>query len=205
MTSNVETTIILASQSPRRAQLLRDAGYTFEVITPSFREPDRFGDDVPPYAQAEALSYFKARSVLQEGIKGIIIGADTIVAAKNQIFGKPVDREDAKRKLQSLIGTSHEVITGLTVICTRDDQRVIGHDSTTVTMNPVDDKTLEQYLDTGLWEGKAGAYGLQDGEDPFIESINGSFSNVVGLPMELLEAQLERLACDPDPLSHEAP
>ncbi len=190
------TRLILASTSARRAQLLRESGYEFEVIAPPLHEPDEMGDDVPPHARAEALSYFKARSVAKQGAQGLIIGADTVVTHQGEIFGKPQDLEDARRILRRLVGTTHQVITGLTVIDSRSGARVITHGRTNVTMRSLPDEAVESYLQGGQWKGKAGAYGIQDSGDVFIERIDGSFTNVVGLPVELLSGLLTRISTD---------
>lgn len=195
---NNETNLILASASPRRAQLLRQAGYRFEVVEPPFDEPDDMSAHIPAVAQAEALSYFKARGVRKLGFEGIIIGADTIVVHDGEIFGKPDDLRDAQRILQAIAGTTHQVITGLSLIDTKSNERIITHDTTTVTMRPMSDEALGQYLAGGQWKGKAGAYGIQDHGDVFIERIDGSFTNVVGLPMEILAKLLDQWGVKPN-------
>ncbi len=106
------------------------------------------------------------------------------------MFGKPLDRDDARTILSNLSGTTHRVITAVTLLDATTGRRLIRHDSTAVTMKPLSDNQLEAYLDTGAWAGKAGAYGIQDRGDAFVESIDGSFTNVVGLPMELLGRML---------------
>jgi septum formation protein len=184
--------LILASGSPRRAQLLRESGYRFRVIVPTIPEPDPTGGDVTPAEEAEALSYFKAREVAGGVAEGLILGADTIVALDDHIFGKPRDRADAERILTRLMGTAHQVITGLTLLDAGDGRRAIEHDVTRVTMRRLSPAELATYLSSGQWDGKAGAYGIQDENDPFVESIEGSFSNVVGLPLELLSDMLAR-------------
>ncbi len=180
------TSLVLASSSPRRQDLLRSGGYAFDVIAPTLCELTEFGPGVQPGAQAEALSYFKARSVAQTLTSGFVIGADTIAALDATVFGKPTDIEDARQTLSTLSGTEHKVITGLTVIDAATNFRVITRDTTSVRMKQLSDDELDAYLDGGAWKGKAGAYGIQDENDPFVENITGSFSNVVGLPMELL-------------------
>lgn len=185
-----EKNLILASSSPRRAQLMREHGYNFTVIESPIHEPDEMGADVPPIQQAEALSYFKARSVKPLVREGIIIAADTIAAKGSEVFGKPVDRDDARRILTALAGTEHRVITGLTLLDAGGTRREIMHEVTIVRMRLMGDNDLERYLNSGAWNGKAGAYGIQDHGDAFIEHIEGSFTNVVGLPMELLARKL---------------
>lgn len=191
-TDQTQMDLTLASASPRRAELMRQAGYTFEVVTPPLSEPDEMGHDVPPEAQAEALSYFKARSVAKTMESGWIIGADTIVALDGAVFGKPADVDDARRILETLAATRHRVITGLTLLDARTGERMISHDVTTVTMRPLSGEALDKYLASQAWIGKAGAYGIQDKGDASIERIDGSFTNVVGLPMELLSSLLQQ-------------
>ncbi len=182
--------LVLASASPRRAQLLREAGYVFKVIEPPIPEPHIPRPGVTPAQEAEALSYFKARAVAGVVCQGLIVGADTVVAHGNQVFGKPADEVEARRILAALMGTMHQVITGLTLLDPTDERRLISHDVTHVTMRRLSTAELDDYLVTGAWRGKAGAYGIQDRDDPFVESIRGSFSNVVGLPLELLARML---------------
>ena len=191
-TDHIDMDLTLASSSPRRAELMRQAGYTFEIITPPLSEPDEMGHGVPPESQAEALSYFKARSVAKTMESGWIIGADTLVALGGDVFGKPADVDDARRILGVLAGTRHRVITGLTLLNARTGERVISHDITTVTMRPLSGELLDKYLGGQAWIGKAGAYGIQDKGDAFIERVDGSFTNVVGLPMELLSTLLQK-------------
>lgn len=186
-------TLLLASQSPRRAMLLREEGIPFDVVNPRYEEPQPFGRALHPAELAEALSYYKARSVAGEHPGRVILGADTVVAMGDQLFGKPADRDDAARILTSLGGTTHQVITGVTLLCPADDRRLIRHDVTRVTMRRMSDDELRAYLDSGEWEGKAGAYGIQDTADQFVEHTEGSFSNVVGLPIELLRTMLAEI------------
>lgn len=185
--------LVLASASPRRAQLLRDAGYPFRIVTPPIPEPQTPRPGIAPAQEAEALSYFKARAVAGVVRRGLIIAADTVVAFENEVFGKAADEADARRILTRLMGTTHQVITGVTLADAVGGRRAIAHDVTYVTMRSASDGSgdeLEAYLATGAWRGKAGAYGIQDRDDPFVRSIRGSFSNVVGLPLELLGRML---------------
>ena len=188
----MQTEMILASGSPRRAALLREAGYRFRTIVPSIPEPDHAGGDVTPAEEAEALSYFKAREVAGMVPNGLILGADTVVSHNGRVFGKARDRADAERILSALMGTTHEVITGVTVLDASDGRRAIEHDVTRVTMRRLTRSELDTYLDSEAWTGKAGAYGIQDQDDPFVERIDGSFSNVVGLPLDLVRDLLAR-------------
>ena len=180
--------LILASASPRRRELLREAGYHFQVVPPPIEEPP-----MPPTAPltasawAEALAYFKARAVADLHPKALVVGADTIVAREHHIIGKPRDRADARRILTSLFAGPSEVITGLAVIAPPPTPRIITHVCSIIVMRPMDHDELEHYLDSGAWRDKAGAYALQEGGDRFVQSIQGSISNIVGLPMEQLQ------------------
>jgi septum formation protein len=189
--------LILASGSPRRAELLRAQGFAVRIVQPPLHEPEELSDDIKPAAQAEALSYFKARSVRPLVKEGVIIGGDTVVTLAGRCFGKPADREDARRILENITGTTHQVITGVTLLDAATGRRRIEHDTTEVTMRRMTGEELAAYLDSGAWEGKAGAYGIQDRADAFVERIRGSFTNVVGLPMELLTRMLAEWGIEP--------
>lgn len=182
---------ILASASPRRAALLREYDYEFDIVVAPVEEPERLEDATAPAELAEALSHFKARAVADGLDRGVVLGADTVAALGETIFGKPSDEEDARRILQSLSGTRHDVITGVTLLDAESGKRETRHARTGVVMKPLSEKELDDYLATGAWQGKAGAYGIQDYGDAFVERIEGSFTNVVGLPMELLTSMLD--------------
>lgn len=180
---------------------MREAGYQFEIAAPELVEPEPRSKDQIPEHWAEALSYFKARSVARSLREGCVLAADTIVALGDKIMGQPADRDDARRILQTLAGTTHRVITGVTLMDVATGRRLIRHEATTVTMKPMSEETLEAYLDSGLWQGKAGAYGIQDppaAGDANIERVDGSHSNVVGLPMELVDAMLAEFGVFPE-------
>lgn len=178
--------LILASASPRRSELLRSAGYRFSVVRPPLQEPDERYPHVNVASYAESLAFFKASSIADLHPDATILAADTITVLEDEIFGKPLDREDAQRTLRALSGTFHSVITGVALLNPRSELRLIDHAVTRVRVRTLSDATIEAYLETGQWQGKAGAYGIQDGGDPFVEKVDGSFTNVVGLPMELL-------------------
>jgi septum formation protein len=190
--------IILASQSPRRAALLAEARIPFEVIVPVHDEPDFADWRFTPAQFAESASFYKARSVAETKPDRIILAADTVVALDEHIFGKPIDRDDARRILSTLAGTTHQVITGMSICEGAHGRRFISHDVTHVTMRRLSDDELNQFLDGGQWQGKAGGYGIQDENDPFVETIDGSFSNVVGLPIELVLSMLATFGIKPE-------
>ena len=182
--------LILASSSPRRRQLLEARGFQVEVVAPPIKEPTAADRDLPPAQLAQALSYFKAQSVGMSIKCGFVLAGDTIAALGRRVFEKPVDRDDAARTLSALSGTTHEVITGVTLLDVVTGERAIRHDTTAVTLRRLSAAQLEAYLDSNAWVGKAGAFGIQDRDDPFVERIEGSHSNVVGFPMELIEQML---------------
>lgn len=186
--------IILASQSPRRSDLLAEAGIPFEAVSPRFDEPAVSGHHPDPAVLAESYSYHKAASLADAYPDRIILGADTVVALGSEIFGKPEDVHDARRILSRLLGTTQEVITGVTLLHPAGGRQITRHDVTRVTMRPMTAAELEAYLAGGDWEGKAGAYGIQGQADRFIESCQGSYSNVVGLPVELVRNMLLELS-----------
>lgn len=183
--------LVLASGSPRRAELLRAAGYRFEVAEPTLSEPQWVHPHLAPALHAESLAYFKARSIAGDHLEKTVLAADTIAVLDADVIGKPADREDARRILRRLSGTTHTVITGLVLLDPADGRRLLQHNISEVRVRDLGDEMIEEYLDTNQWRGKAGAYGIQDQDDPFVETLTGSFTNVVGLPMELLARMFE--------------
>ncbi|MCG3179157.1 MAG: Septum formation protein Maf [Phycisphaerae bacterium] len=182
--------LTLVSNSPQRAMLLRQAGYRFEVVPPALHEPEARSPKLTPAEHAQALAYFKARSVADRYPDRLLLGADTIVAVGDEVLGKPAGRDDARRMLRLITSAPHRVITGVALLAPMQGHRVIADAVTEVFMRPLADGEMEAYLDSGAWQDKAGAYGLQAGADAFVQRIDGSTSNVIGLPMELLERLL---------------
>jgi septum formation protein len=188
--------LILASSSPRRKQLLAEAGVLFEVIPPGVEEPEDTPSDLLPCQQAEALAYFKARAVADRHLDAAVLAADTLVAVDGRILGKPANRRQAEHMLRELSGTRHEVITGVALLWPGNDRRILSV-STFVTMKRMTDAEIQAYLDSGEWQGKAGAYAIQETADRYIEKVEGSFTNVVGLPMERVLELLEQVGLAP--------
>lgn len=191
---------ILASRSPRRRQLLRQAGYRFGVLAPPIVEPSPAPRQATPAQLAEALAYFKARAVAAELPDRIVLGADTVVSGQGQIHGKAADPGEARRMLSAISGTRHAVTTGLAVLAPAGQdltrRRYLASDTTYVTMRRLTADELGRYVASGEWRDKAGAYAIQETADEFVEKIEGSFTNVVGLPMELLERILAAMCRD---------
>ncbi len=185
--------LILASASPRRATLLSEYGYDFIIDPPAIDEPTSIPGIDNPDMLAREISRLKAHDVAPRHKSTMILAADTIACQGTNIFGKPSDRNDAQRILSSIMGTTHHVITGITLLDTSTMKEMMEHEVTSITMRSLRDEELEAYLDSGDWKGKAGAYGIQDYGDAFVTNIQGSFSNVVGLPMEKLAIMLSQI------------
>jgi septum formation protein len=182
--------LILASASPRRGELLAELGVRFEVRPCTLPEPQDKPHLVKPGAWAEALAHFKARAVAEEHPGRWVMGADTIVVCGGELLGKPRDLSDARRMLELQAGRATDVITGVCVLRYGEHGRqIIGHEITTVWMRDSREQR-EAYLSSHDWHGKAGAYGIQDVGDRLVERIEGSFSNVVGLPRSLVSRKL---------------
>ncbi len=139
-----------------------------------------------PEAAAEALALAKARAVAGRRPEALVLGGDTLVAVGARTLGKPSDRAHARALLGLLSGSTHRVVTGLALGPSPDGPWRVGHDVTEVTMRRIEPAEIESYLDSGEWEGKAGGYAIQETADRFVTRLEGSRTNVVGLPVELL-------------------
>jgi septum formation protein len=171
--------LVLASASPRRQELLRNAGIAFEIQPADIPEDPLPGESAK--ACAERLAREKALAVAAKRPKDVILGADTIVVIDNQILGKPADAADAHRMLRLLAGRTHQVITGVCLVV--DGQCSVASETTTVTMTPMSDQEIRDYVATGEPMDKAGAYAIQGIASRWIPRIEGDYSNVVGLPV----------------------
>ncbi len=178
---------------------MQQYGFDVRVIVSPIDEPECLGDGLSPAQLAEALAHFKAKSVADTLEGGTVIGGDTVVALGSRLFGKPADRDHAGDTIKALAGTTHDVVSAVALLDAKTGRRLIRHDTTAVIMRPLTDEEVETYLDTGAWAGKAGAYGIQDYGDAFVERIEGSFTNVVGFPMELVCAMLADWGIEPAP------
>lgn len=179
--------LILASESPRRRELLSGLGIPFEVLPAHADEQCGLTD---PAAYAEELARRKGRAVAEtlspseEGQTVVIVSADTVVATESEILGKPKDRADAIRMIGSLSGSTHRVITGLAL--TVNGVTHSAYEVTEVTVDPIPEREIEAYVDTGDPMDKAGAYGIQGVFSRWVRGISGCYFNVVGLPMNAL-------------------
>lgn len=181
--------LILASASPRRRQLLGQLGRPFEVVPADVDETEPPG--MAPQAVAETLAERKAQAVARQRAEGLVLGADTIVTDGTRIYGKPRDRDHAIETLSRLSSRPHWVITGVCLVDARTGRARTASDRTRVTMRAMTREEIEAYVDSGEAMGKAGAYAIQETGDRFVTQVDGSLSNVVGLPMELLTRMLE--------------
>lgn len=184
--------LILASASPRRRELLAEAGYTFDVLVPADHAEDLPRPRETPPELVLRLARQKAADVVPRVNQGIIIGCDTVVECDSEILGKPRDVRHARQMLQALSGKVHHVYSGLCLWRRPDDRVLLKVDVTKLKMETLLDSELTAYLNTGLWEGKAGAFGYQDRQG-WLRIVAGSESNVVGLPLELFRAMLGEL------------
>ena len=172
--------LILASASPRRQALLREARYSF-VLAPADIDEEHYPAGMSPAELAEYLAVAKAHAISARFPVDFTLGADTVVALGGHQLGKPLDAAHAIQMLGTLSGTTHQVITGVALVGPGFHRSI--RVSSTVQMRPLTPSEIAQYVAGGEWRGKAGGYGIQD-QDPFVTRMTGSLSNIVGLPME---------------------
>lgn len=183
--------LLLASASPRRAELLRQVGIEFDVAAQDVDESVLAGES--PRAYVARVSALKAGSA-NAGDDTIVLAADTVVVIDGEILGKPVDRGSAYAMLDRLSGTSHQVLTALAL--RRGEQRVACTVAADVTLRALDSATIERYIDTAEPFDKAGGYGVQGIAGIFVERVEGSYTAVVGLPLAETEEALAELGFD---------
>ncbi|MDR2761051.1 MAG: Maf family protein [Planctomycetaceae bacterium] len=184
--------LYLASQSPRRRELMANAGLQFEIIPPDENVEDERKPYETPSQYVCRLAIQKARNVAGKIECGRIIACDTVACCGEKLLGKPIDKNDARRMLKFLRGKKHYVISGLCLLAKKNnklEQLDIAAEQTELVMQQITDEDIESYLDGNSWIGKAGAFGYQD-NNSWIKIINGSESNVVGLPLERLQELL---------------
>ena len=182
--------VILASASPRRQQLLRDVCSEFLVQTSSV--PELHTEDLTARELALVNAYRKARDIAKAYPDYLVIGADTLVYLGTRLFGKPADRAEAVRMLEELQGQTHQVVTGVCLLHLRVHRQVNFAETTSVTFKTLDGAGIEQYLQQINPLDKAGAYAIQESGEMIVERISGSYTNVVGFPMERIREELAR-------------
>jgi septum formation protein len=183
--------LILASSSPRRAEILTAVGWEFEAIAADIDETRLAGEAAMNYVQR--LAQTKAETVAEKTTAGLVLGADTVVISDGEILGQPRDDEDARRMLRLLSGKWHEVLTGVALVRRGPSAVVLGQQTTRVRFAEMSADQIDWYVSTGEPKGKAGAYGIQGSAALFIREIEGDYFNVVGLPVRLVYELAQRI------------
>ena len=179
--------IILASKSPRRAELLKKAGLKFTVAPSSYKEEMHL--DLQPEKLAEYLALKKAEDVAAKYQEAVVIGADTIVVTESEVLGQPADAATAREMLEKLSGRPHRVITAFALVCNETGAKEVKSVSTKVYFRELEAGEIDAYIKTGEPMDKAGAYAIQGGAASFVDKTEGDYYNVVGLPVgELLKS-----------------
>lgn len=179
--------LILASNSPRRKELLKENSFNFTVVPSSFEESD---NNNFPEKTVKKNALGKAQEVfnkIKEKSQKIVLGADTVVCFENKILGKPKNKQEAKEMLKKLSGKSHKVLTGYAII--GQNFSLVDVEQSIVVFNKLSEQTIDEYVATGKPLDKAGAYGIQD-EFPIVKKFVGSYNNIVGLPIEVFKNTL---------------
>ncbi len=180
---------ILASASPRRAELLRQLEVDFQILPSDATEV--YEDQLSPHELCQLNAHRKTRVVAKRNLDSLVLGSDTLVFLEREIFGKPRDLAEAHRMLLQLQGRTHQVITGVCLMHLRTHHERIFAVSTDVTFRSLTKNQIADYLAKIKPLDKAGAYAIQDHGELIVEKISGSFSNVVGLPLERLKTELD--------------
>ena len=180
--------VILASSSPRRSELLRQLGVHFEVIPSS--APESESEHLSPGELCSLNAYRKARTVSKHHPDALIIGMDTVVALGPQVLGKPRNMDEAFQMMRTLQGQTHSVMTGVCLIHLRSHKQKIFFEQTIVTFRSLNDEQIRHYYQHVNPLDKAGAYAIQENGDQIVAHVKGSFTNVVGLPVERLQDEL---------------
>ena len=186
--------LILASGSPARRELLTAAGYAFDVIPANIDEPTGEGI-ADPRAFVHQVAWLKAAAVAPRVTDGIVLAADTVGWLVGEVIGKPADEADARRILRRLGGTVHELWTGTVLWRRPDNLQIAWQEVSRVAFKALSDAELDAYLATRTWQGCSGAYAIQAENDPYVRLLEGSMTNVVGLPMESLSNILRDPLC----------
>ena len=182
--------LILASASPRRAEILAAVGWEFEAVAANIDESLEPDEAAEIYVRR--LARTKAETIARRFPDRLVIGADTTVVVDEEIFGQPEDDEDARRMLRLLSGRWHEVVTGVALVRAGSGQVLIDHETTRVLFAEMSAEEIDWYVSTGEPKGKAGAYGIQGKAALFIKEIKGDYFNVVGLPVRLVFELMRR-------------
>jgi len=181
--------LILASRSPRRSAMLRQVGLEFDIVPAETVEATH--EYLSPQELGQLNSYRKARAVAKLFPDALVVGADTLVSLDTRIFGKPATLEEAVEMLAALQGRSHQVVTGVCFIHLRHHRQHTFAEATRVTFRPLGDEAIRRYLSLIQPLDKAGAYAIQEHGDLLVQELHGSYSNVVGFPIERFQRELQ--------------
>ena len=192
MATIASSRLILASNSPDRRALLEKAGYSIEVMPSHIDEPTGQGFTDPRH-YVMTVSWLKAAAIAPKVSDGLILAADTVGWLDGQVIGKPNDVDDARRILTALSGREHELWTGVVLWRRPDNVQIVWQECTRLHSRKLSDAELDAYLATDEWVGRSGAYAIQEAGDPFLTIMDGSLTNVIGLPMESLGRRLKEL------------
>lgn len=182
--------VILASASPRRKELLEHLGIKFTVVPSHTDEADT--EMLTAFEIAQLNAYRKARATAKHHPDALVIGVDTVVALGTRLFAKPTNMADAERMIGELAGKSHDVVSGVCLLHLRKHRQVLFADRTEVTFRPLNRTQIRRYLSLIKPLDKAGAYAIQDHGELIVERVDGSLTNVVGMPLARLEEELEK-------------
>ncbi len=184
--------LVLASRSPRRAEILRAVGWPFEVVEANIDETRAAAENAISYVKR--LAQTKAATVSNKVDGKLVLGADTVVVIGGEILGQPRDHNDAWRMLRLLSGEWHEVLTGVALVRSGHSPcAIVDHETTRVRLKQLSDDEIDWYVATGEPMDKAGAYAIQGKAGPFIQEIQGNYFNIVGLPISLVYELLRKV------------
>lgn len=183
--------LVLVSSSPLCRRVLAAAGFAFRAVDPAMDEPASLSCKVGPVQLAEALAYSRARKAAEQQADACILALGTLVAVGGRAFGRPFGRLEAAEMLRSVSGRRHQVVTGVALL--RPGGRLIASEVTYVTMRPIPEAAIARHLASGDWLGIAGAYATPEMAEQYVARLEGSFSNVLGLPVELVDRMIAEL------------
>ncbi|HEX8475159.1 MAG TPA: Maf family protein [Pyrinomonadaceae bacterium] len=186
--------LVLASSSPRRSEILRAVGWPFEAEVRGIDESILPQEEATVYV--ERLARAKAEAVASQRLFGLVLGADTVVVVDGRVLGKPRGRDEAREMLRLLSGREHEVLTGVALVRAESKRFVVSHERTRVHFGAMSDAEIDWYVETGESMDRAGAYAVQGRAALFVESVEGDYFNVVGLPIRLVYRLAQEMATD---------
>lgn len=175
--------LILASNSPRRQEILRGMGFSFSIATPAIENENEYIDPAHLEESLQTLAVAKAHTVAVQHPASLVLSGDTVVVCNGQVLGKPTSPQDAASMIERLSGITHRVLTAVALVCEEEEFVESCCAATSVTFRPVSDEETRRYLESGDYQDKAGAYAIQGRAMIFVDTIEGCFYNVVGLPV----------------------